>query len=346
MPVIVGVLFIIALLITLAGLFLSPRSQSRRPRNDYLITTRGRRIVEAAPVPTRARRTANTDTSSMQHAVPVRRRASAGAGEVHTDAVSTRRMRIAAGGAYAAPATPGRRVDTRMRSASVAYPGSLEDLKGRLVSWKAAVPGLIIFFLLIFYLLNTTLPHALLWTSTAFGPANPPAPSVSAPNYTASQHLARLGQLDPAQYQSMQEFNTWAYSACSAAAMTEVINSYGHAYRVTDILQIESGIHEITPELGLLEESGIQHTGTRFHFKTVWGHNFSLNQVIAAANSGTPVIVSFPPAKYAGGHILVVRGGDSNFVDLADSSRLNWMQISHDRFMQLWGGFYAIMTPA
>jgi len=257
-------------------------------------------------------------------------------------------MRIAAGGAQAAPAMPGRRVGARMSGASVVYPGSLEDLKGRLVSWKAAVPGLIIFFLLIFYLLNTTLPHALLWTSTSFGSASPPAPAppVSAPSYTASQHLARLGQLDPAQYQSMQEFNTWAYSACSAAAMTEVINSYGHTYRVTDILQIESGIHEITPELGLLEESGIQHTGTQFHFKTVWGHNFSLNQVIAAANSGTPVVVSFPPAKYAGGHILVVRGGDSNFVDLADSSRLNWTQISHERFMQLWGGFYAIMTPA
>jgi ABC-type bacteriocin/lantibiotic exporter with double-glycine peptidase domain len=155
----------------------------------------------------------------------------------------------------------------------------------------------------------------------------------------------RLGQLDPAQYGSTQQYNTWAYSACSSASMTEVMNAYGHKYRITDILTVEARIHEITPELGLLEESGIQHTGEQFGFKTTWGHNLSLDQVIAAANHGTPVIVSFPPAKYAGGHILVVRGGNASTVYLADSSRLNWTQLTRARFMQLWGGFSAIMTP-
>ena len=44
----------------------------------------------------------------------------------------------------------------------------------------------------------------------------------------ASQQLVRVSQLDPAQYSSSEEYNTWAYSACSAAAMTEVFNAYGH----------------------------------------------------------------------------------------------------------------------
>ena len=33
----------------------------------------------------------------------------------------------------------------------------------------------------------------------------------------ASQQLARISQLDPNQYSSNVEFNTWAYSACSTA---------------------------------------------------------------------------------------------------------------------------------
>lgn len=264
-------------------------------------------------------------------------------------AVSTQRPLRMAGGAQGTSMGAGRSTGARMNgAASVVYPGSVKNLRDRLVSWQVGVPGLLMIFLLCFYLLNVTLPHSLLWTATLFSSPNPqstPAPN-NPPIYTASQHLTRLGQLDPGQYQSMQEYNTWAYSACSAAAMTEVINAYGHNYRVTNILTVESSIHEITPELGLLEESGIQHTGTHFNFKTVWGHNFSLDKVIATANSGTPVIVSFPPSKFPGGHILVVRGGDSNYVNLADSSRLNWTQLSHERFLQLWGGFYAIMTPA
>jgi hypothetical protein len=220
-------------------------------------------------------------------------------------------------------------------------------LWGRLNSWKIIVPGLATLFLLCFYLLSTTLAHPLLWSSVFQGTSQPTTPiaTTTSANYAASQHLERLGQLDPKQYSSTKEYNTWAYSACSAASMTEVINSYGHAYRITDILAVESRINEITPQEGLLEESGIQHTGAHFGFKTTWGHNFTLDQVIAAANRGTPVIVSFPPSLYPGGHILVVRGGNASTVYLADSSLWNRTQLARASFMKLWGGFYAIMTP-
>ena len=36
----------------------------------------------------------------------------------------------------------------------------------------------------------------------------------------ASHTLLRISQLDPSQYNSSAEYNTWAYSACSAASMT------------------------------------------------------------------------------------------------------------------------------
>ena len=69
------------------------------------------------------------------------------------------------------------------------------------------------------------------------------------------------------------------------------------------------------------------------------------DQIIAVANSGKPVIVSFPPDRYAGGHLLVVTGGNSNIVKLADSSLWNRKVLSRAQFLNWWEGFYAIVTP-
>src|SRR6266516_6192222 len=161
----------------------------------------------------------------------------------------------------------------------------------------------------------------------------------------ASQQLVRVSQLDPAQYSSLEEYNTWAYSACSAAAMTEVLNAYGFHYRVTDILKVEAQIGEISPSLGLLRPEGIEHTAAQFGFKTTWSNAWTLEQVIRAANQGMPVIVSFPPDRYDGGHLLVVTGGDSSLVYLADSSLWNRHSLTRGQFLQLWEGFAAIVVP-
>lgn len=161
----------------------------------------------------------------------------------------------------------------------------------------------------------------------------------------ASQLLVRISQLDPNQYASSDEFNTWAYSACSAASMTEVFNAYGHHYRVTDILQVEAQIGEITPALGLLRPEGVEHTAAQFGFKTTWSNAWTLDQVIEAANHGNPVIVSFPPDRYDGGHILVVTGGNSATVYLADTSLWNRHSLSRAQFLQWWEGYAALVTP-
>jgi len=161
----------------------------------------------------------------------------------------------------------------------------------------------------------------------------------------ASQQLVRVSQLDPAQYSSSEEYNTWAYSACSAAAMTEVFNAYGHQYRVTDILKVEAQIGEITPALGLLRPEGIEHTAAQFGFRTTWGNAWTLDQVIETANRGNPVIVSFPPDRYDGGHILVVTGGNGSTVYLADTSLWNRHSLSRMQFLQWWEGYAAVVTP-
>jgi hypothetical protein len=161
----------------------------------------------------------------------------------------------------------------------------------------------------------------------------------------ASQGLVRISQLDPAQYSSNAEWNTWAYSACSTAAMTEVFDAYGRHYHITDVLAVEAQIGAITPQMGLLDPSGIQQTATQFGFKTNWGNSWTLDQVISTANSGKPVIVGFPPDRYAGGHLLVVIGGDSTYVYLADSSLWNHRALTHSQFLQWWAGYAAVVTP-
>jgi hypothetical protein len=164
-------------------------------------------------------------------------------------------------------------------------------------------------------------------------------------NLNASQRLVRISQLDPAQYSSTSEYNLWAYSACSAASMTEVFDAYGDHLRITDVLQVEANIGEITPSQGLLRPEGIANTAAQFGFKTNWGNSWSLDAVIATANQGHPVIVSFPPDRYDGGHLLVVTGGDSNYVYLADSSLWNRRVLSRGQFLAWWEGFAAVVTP-
>src|SRR5579863_2185649 len=219
-------------------------------------------------------------------------------------------------------------------------------------SWIGVILVLVSVFLLGLYMLRSLLPSAGLsamgWSGNTSAVAsssnNNSSTSVQA-HYQASQALVRIGQVDPAQYNSTQDFNTWAYSACSTAAMTEVINAYGHQYRIADILKVEAAIGAITPQLGLLDGSGIQQTVAHFGFKTTYMQNETLNDVINVANAGTPVIVGFPPDRYAGGHLLVVTGGNATYVYLADSSLYNRHSLTHAQFITWWAGFAAIVTP-
>jgi len=183
--------------------------------------------------------------------------------------------------------------------------------------------------------------------ATATVAAQNTANNLSAANLAgAAKALVRINQLDPAQYASQQEFNMWSFSACSAASMTEVINAYnGNRYRITDILKVEVGLKEITPDLGLLETAGIARTVAQFNFSATVLDNASLDTIISMANQGKPIIVGFPPDRVEGGHILVLRGGNSTQVYLADSSSVNRTVMGREQFKQLWGGLAVSVVP-
>jgi hypothetical protein len=305
-------LLVISCTCVLTGLFLSLKPRARRQRDVPAVRQARRIVFEQAPARTRY---VMGSERSQAYRFPM----------------ETERY---AGVATSIPLTLER--DFGRRQADKAVP------------WTVVMIGLVSIFVLGLFIMNNLLPHPALWSFVSFdgnAPAATPQSQQTTSQYNATQSLVRLGQLDPAQYASPQEYTTWAYSACSAAAMTVVFNAYGHHYRVTDILKVEAQIGEITPQLGLLEDIGIQRTAAQFGFKTTWGYNLSLDQIIDIANHGRPVIVSFPPARYEGGHLLVVTGGNSSKVYLADSSRWNRQSLSRAQFLQWWGGFSAIATP-
>lgn len=188
---------------------------------------------------------------------------------------------------------------------------------------------------------TTTLPA----THTTPTPTATTSLPVVSSSGNASLALKRINQLDCGQYAGQDECALWAYSACSTAAITEVINAYGYHYRVTDILQQEVAVKAITPQLGLVDDQGIQRTAALFGFTTYWGYTRSYDQVVALANKGTPVIVSWPPARYDGGHLVVVTGGGRSSVKLADSSRYDRTNLARTQFMKWWTGFSAILKP-
>lgn len=221
--------------------------------------------------------------------------------------------------------------------------------------WLGIMLILVTLFVFGVYFLRTVFPNPTLVAlmpdgSTTTGSNSTTSSSKTTPTQVfagASKALVRVSQLDPAQYNSTQEYNIWWPSACSAASMTEVINAYsGHHYRVTDILKVETSINEITPDAGLLEPHGLDKTLARYNFTTRWLNNPSVDDLIKTANSGTPVIINFPPYRWSGGHILVAIGGDKNYVYLADSSRLNMRAMDRKTFLKFWVGFAVVATPA
>ncbi len=169
----------------------------------------------------------------------------------------------------------------------------------------------------------------------------------------ASQALVRINQLDASQYASAQQASDWSDSTCSAASMTETINAYnavyhtGPQYQISDILQVENGLGEITPDLGMLHGvTSISRTVSHFGFVSRDLSGLSLDDLLAVGNGGYPVIVNFPPDTWSGGHLLIALGGTRTSVHLADSSGKNMQYMDRATFQGYWEGFAVVAMPA
>lgn len=163
---------------------------------------------------------------------------------------------------------------------------------------------------------------------------------------TASSRIVRIDSAARSQYYSDYQWQVWSYSSCSGIAMEEVMNAYGQHLIAADVLQKELSLGVWSVSLGLLKEQGIAMTASYYGFNTDASHARTLQDIINIANKGAPVIVGVRDSYYyPGGHIFVVRGGDSQYVYIVDSSLANFQRMSHAQFSGMWQGFSAILTP-
>ncbi len=163
---------------------------------------------------------------------------------------------------------------------------------------------------------------------------------------TANLRLLRIDSASRDQYYTDYQWQVWSYSSCSGIAMAIVMNSYGRHLIAADVLQEEQKLGVWDVNLGLLREEGIAMTASYFGFDTSANHTRILQDLITLGNKGIPVIVSVRDSYYyPGGHVFVVRGGDDQYVYIADSSRANFQRMPHSMFLVMWQGFSAVLTP-
>jgi hypothetical protein len=158
--------------------------------------------------------------------------------------------------------------------------------------------------------------------------------------------LVRVDSAARNQYATLYQWEVWAYSSCSGIAMETVMNFYGRHLIASDVLQVEQNLSVWNVQLGLLRDDGIAETAAYFGFDTRASHTLTVDQVVAIANQGKPVIVSVRDNwDFPGGHIFVVSGGDAQSVYVVDSSLFNLHSLSRAQFSAMWQGFSAVLTP-
>lgn len=158
---------------------------------------------------------------------------------------------------------------------------------------------------------------------------------------TASQRIVRVDSAAENQYYNAYQWDVWSYSSCSGIAMEEVMNAYGKHLIASDVLQVEQNLGVWDSYDGLTGgEKGIAEAAAYFGFKASPHPPRTLQALLAIANKGYPVIVGVPD------HILVVKGGDSQYVYLVDSAPADQTVVTYAQFMVEWNNFSVLLTPA
>ncbi len=227
--------------------------------------------------------------------------------------------------------------------------------------------GLILFSLLIILnrvFASSQLPALQLWPSSQLAQisqSQATPPSVQFPIQKISNSVTAFAQADKKQYNNENpEWSQWSYSACSGCAMAALMDAYGanisgRPLNCGDVLEVEKHLSVYSPvnEWGLINGSPdeLAQTATQFGFTAHYTQKLSLDDLIALANAGVPSVIRIPT------HIMLLTGGDSQHVYLADSGGLHLSQVTRTQFLhglpgsrlyagQSWmQGWYVILTP-
>lgn len=143
---------------------------------------------------------------------------------------------------------------------------------------------------------------------------------------TRVQPMTQMRRVDL--YDSQAQFNQWAGAACSAASLAEILTSYGLPHMTIGRMIRELG-SDISPNWGLLTYNAFNKVVARYGLRAdvyLSNNPLTYRQMLYLTNTlGIPVVVNMRATTgyyhyLSGGHILVMTGGDSKTIRLADSS--------------------------
>jgi hypothetical protein len=147
--------------------------------------------------------------------------------------------------------------------------------------------------------------------------------------------------LRPDQYDSDAQFRLYGPAACSPSVLAEVMTAWGVPNATIGHMIDDLGPH-LSPYAGLVDEEGFQVAAAAHHMRADISWHLTYNQVLYLTNTvGIPVIVNFRRDYgyyhyLAGGHFLVVTGGDQQGVSIVDSSEYFIKYLPQDVFDGLW----------
>jgi hypothetical protein len=154
----------------------------------------------------------------------------------------------------------------------------------------------------------------------------------------------------PDLYDSTDQFNAWWDAACSAAVMSEVLTAWGKQGatigRMIDVMQPDISLYG-----GLLTPHGFQRGAQAFGYRADISWNLTYKQLLYITNNlGLPVIVNVRISYgyyhfFAGGHFLVMTGGDDQGLTIVDSSEYYIHYLPLDTFASMFTGMTAIVVP-
>ncbi len=119
-----------------------------------------------------------------------------------------------------------------------------------------------------------------------------------------------ISQRDKGQYLSETEWREWSPSACSAAALTAVLNGYGKGVKISDVLNFMRDQNAISSSRGLYSYGVFSSIATKYGLRAEYSESKDLethySKIITALNQGYPVVVNIQDSNYfPNGHFIV-----------------------------------------
>jgi surface antigen len=156
-------------------------------------------------------------------------------------------------------------------------------------------------------------------------------------------------------YDSRAQHDQYWDSACSAAVFTEIARAFGLQVRLGQVIDQLVAAGYLSASAGLSNDAAAwPWIARQYGMQAVvqWNRALSYDALVQfAAGQGIPVVVNvrdtsgryFP--AFAGGHFLVVIGGDASGLKIVDSSLYRITSLPRSEFEALWTGRTVVLSP-